>query len=204
MAILNDGNNNEVQHTETCACGCGRTIEQMPGAHRKRHYYEDECRVIALRTRRRERQQIEARRRWRCFPSETQQLLDAIQVEHSLELANAVAGAVSREHEEGQTVMLQLLGPELEQLRAEVTVYRSIHDISSRSTLYEEWCAVSEKVGWRALINFGILGERKHWITFFDSNNEPDVAKALVAAQNFYDALKGLSSSSRPNVTRRK
>ena len=195
-----DGTRTEHQ---ICACGCGRTIEQSPGAHRKRHYFEDECRVIALRNRRRERKQLDARRRWSCYPPETQQFLNKILTEHGLDLANAVAEAISREHSEGQTVMLQLLSPEIEQLREEVTIYRQIHDISNRSTLYEEWCAVGEKVGWRALISFGILGERKHWIDFFDKNNEPEIAKALVAAQDFYDALQSLNGS-RPNVTRRR
>ncbi len=202
METTSTGTNETIQPT-TCACGCGRTIEQLPGAHRKKHYFEDACRVTALRNRRHEKQIADARRRWRCYPTETQQLLDRILANQSLDLANAVAEAISREHTEGQTVMLQLLSPEMEQLREEVTIYRQIHDISQRSTLYEEWCAVGERVGWRALLAFNILGECKHWVDFFDKNNEPEIAKALVAAQDFYDALQSLYSS-RPNVTRRK
>lgn len=138
------------------------------------------------------------RQRWACYPAETQQLLARILAEQGAVLADEVAEAISREHSEGQQVMLHLLRPQMEQIEQELATYRRIHDISQREHLRQEWEACGEGVGWRPLLLFNLGAGRNAWLDFFSLSDEARIAEAIVAAQDFHEALQDLVNKRPP------
>ena len=75
-------------------------------------------------------------------------MLEQVLEAGGMELAEAVANALSVEHSQGQQVMLELLHPEVERLREEVAKYQAVYDLSNRARLQQCFLAIGERLNY--------------------------------------------------------
>jgi hypothetical protein len=110
--------NSANQVESVCAC-CGSPVPQIPGAHRRRRYCDNngQCKQDAYRKRRKQKRKQEIRERWPAFSQETLGYLEWLMTtpKYGDRFAEGLAGLISKERNRQWRAIDQLRVEELEQ-----------------------------------------------------------------------------------------
>ena len=109
-----------------------------------------------------------------------------------LETLQAEAAALAKElgKQDAAISINELAQARIEDLEAELTRYRKLADLDSRTVLCEQWMLIGEKLAYRPLILFHVRGGVEAWQAFMDLAEEEYLAQAIAAANRFYDDLR--------------